>query len=321
MLHKPNSVGLPAGIIQTFDTGCPGYEPLKNVPFVPQVGRIFNPRLAEWSINACTYAYQNLCNMNNIIFPPEVEDGKLLYWDEDAGFFGKKKIPCGYIAKIKPIEGDSTNRVVIIFRGTQNDDEWKLDSFIKQRQLIMEPSGELVKIHKGFWEIFNSPVEKGLPSLQEQLHQLLPTYLSKTTENELHIGAHSMGSAIAVLSFTDTILRFPNLTINTYITGCPRVGDPAFANAINALAKNPNYNFSLWRIANTEDIITTLPPPFIGRHLYSHLLISDRNDPNVVDLISFTKNLGRIFDNHHLFNYYYAMKTLVSEERKGRHNA
>ncbi len=317
MSNKPNSIGLPAGLITTFSNGCAGYEPLNNVPFVAQKDHLFSPKLAEWSINACTYAYQDLCNTKDIIYPPDVENGKLLYWNEDAGFFGRKKVSCGYIGKIKPVEGDSTNRVAIIFRGTQKDNEWKLDADFKQKQIIMQPTGELVEIHKGFWEILNGAVEKGFPSLQEQIHELIPTFLSKTAPNEIHIGGHSMGSAIALLVAIDSILRYSGVTINTYITGCPRVGNPAFANAVNNLAKNPNYNFSIWRIANTEDIITTLPPPIIEDYLYSHVLISDPEDPNSVALINFTKNLGKIFDNHHLFNYYYAMKYLVDEQNGG----
>ncbi len=313
MHKKQNSIGLPAGIITTFSTGCSGYEPLKNVPFSPQIENQFNPRLAEWSINACTYAYQDLCNENDIIYPPEVYNGKLLYWFEKPGFFTKKKISSGYIAQIKEVKGDPTNRIAILFRGTQKDDEWALDADFHQTQLIMEPSGELIGLHKGFWEIVNTPIEPGLPSLLDQIRQALPTFLSDTALNEIHIGAHSMGSAVATLVLIDLVLRNPNVKINAYLTGCPRVGNPAFADAVNNLAKNPNYNFSLWRIANTEDIITTLPPPIIEKFLYSHLLITSPEDANKIDLISFTKNLGKIFDNHHLFNYYYAMKKLAGE--------
>lgn len=316
--HNKTSVGLPAGLMKTFSTGCPGYESLKNVPFSPQIEQNFNPKLAAWSINACTYAYQDLCHKNEITYPPEVENGNLLYWYADSGFFSKELTSCGYIAKIKDIPGDPTNRIALIFRGTQKNKEWGLDANVKQTEVLMEPSGEIVKIHEGFWEIFTSPAGKNIPSLQEQIHTYLPNYLSNNRPNELHIGGHSMGSAIATLSALDAILRNPGLKVNSYITGCPRVGNPAFANTVNDLAKNGNFNFSIWRIANTEDVVTTLPEPVFKELVYSHLLISDIEDPNVIDLISFTKNLGKIWDNHHLFNYYYAMKNLISEEDYGR---
>ncbi len=314
---KESSIGLPAGLFKTFNTGCSGYEPLKNVPFSPQIGNDFNPILAAWSINACTYAYQDLCHKTDITYPPEVEDGTLLYWYANTGFFAKEPVSCGYIAKIKPIPGDPTNRIALIFRGTQTDQEWNLDADVAQTEILMEPSGEIVKIHKGFWEIVNNPAGKNVLSLKEQIHKYLPAYLSKNSPNELHVGGHSMGSAVATLSTLDAILRYPNLKVNTYITGSPRVGNPAFVNAVNALTKNPDYNFSIWRIANTEDIVTTLPEPFFKKLIYSHLLISESSDPNAIDLISFTKNLGTIWDNHHLFNYYYAMKNLIAEEEYG----
>ncbi len=310
---KNNSIGLPAGVIKTLSNGCKGYEPLLKVPFVPQTGNLFNPKLAQWSINACTYAYQDLCNPQEIVYPPEVEGGKVLYWNEGGGFFSDPMITSGYIAKIKPVPGDPTNRIALIFRGTQKDREWKLDAYVEQVKLLMEPPGDVVKIHKGFWEIYNKGPSKKLSSLQEQIHQLLPTFLSDSAPNELHIGAHSMGSAIGTLIFFDTLLFFPNLKVNAYLTGSPRVGDPAFANTVDLLAKNPAYNFSFWRIVNTEDIITTLPEPVFHNLLYSHLLPTEKSYPNKVGLINFTKNLGTIFDNHHLFNYYYAMKHLSSE--------
>ncbi len=316
--NKQSSIGLPAGLIKTFNTGCSGYEPLKNVPFSPQIENTFNPRLATWSINACTYAYQDLCHKSDITYPPEVENGKLLYWYESPSFFSKEPTSCGYLAKIKPITGDPTNRIALIFRGTQTDQEWSLDADIGQTEILMQPSGEIVKIHKGFLEILNKPASKNITSLQDQIQKYLPGYLSENNPNELHIGGHSMGSAVATLATLDTILRYPNLKINTYITGSPRVGNPAFVNAVNDLAKNPNYNFSIWRIANTEDLVTTVPEPIFKKLLYSHLLISERSDPNTIDLISFTKNLGTIWDNHHLFNYYYAMKNLIAEEEYGR---
>ena len=313
-IKKPQ-FSLPAGLITTFSNGCQGYEPIKDVPFVPQVGHTFNPELAAWSINACTYAYQNFCNTTSAIYPPEVQDGELLYWNESSGFWSKPKSPCGYIAKIKPIAGDPTNRIAIIFRGTQSLDEWALDAQFEQLEIILQPPGELVKIHSGFWDIVNKPAQKGFASLQAQIHELLPKFLSSTEPNELHIGGHSMGSAVALLITIDAIASDPKLTINTYITGCPRVGNPAFADAVNNLAKDPAHNFSIWRIANTEDIITTLPEPVFRDIFYSHLLISNPTDPSSVNLISFTKNLGKIFDNHHLFNYFYAMKKMIKETK------
>ncbi len=313
MKNMTSQIGLPSGLITTFSNGCQGYQPLTNVPFSPQIKNTFNPELAAWSINACTYAYQDLCHPTNITYPPEIEDGKLLYWNESVGFFSKPKIASGYIGRIKPIPGDTTNRIAILFRGTQTLDEWELDAQVEQIEIIFQPPGELVKIHKGFWDITNTPPQKNSPSLTDQIHTLLPNYLSSdpTVINELHIGGHSMGSAVATLVTINTILAYPNLRVNTYITGSPRVGNPAFANAITRLANDSAYNFSIWRIANTEDIITTLPEPVFKDLLYSHIQITESTAPNAVNLISFTKNLGKIFDNHHLFNYFYAMRKLI----------
>lgn len=316
--NKSNVPELHAGLMTTLSTGCQGYEPLANVPFDPQKGHTFNPKLSTWCINACAYAYQDLCHPNNITYPPEVENGKILYWYEGKGIFSKpKKTSCGYIAQIKPIAGDSTNRIVIILRGTQTSTEWLEDADDGQIEINLQPLGKRAKIHNGFWDILNKPADANTPSLQDQIHELLPTYFSKTAPNELYIAGHSMGSAVATLVLLDALLRYPHLAIYTYITGSPRVGDPSLAAAFLDLAKNSSLNFLLVREVNTEDIIPTLPPPvndaILYHHgvVYSHLIVTDPGLPNTIDLVSFTKNMGTIWDNHHLFNYYYGIKKLI----------
>jgi predicted lipase len=315
MMKKTFAKGLPSGLITTFSNGCLGYEPLENVPFSPQLDHEFNPHLAAWSINSTTYAYQDLCNKDNIIFPPEVKDAKLLFWYEKKKAKTDNKISSGYIGKIEAND-DSINRIIISFRGTQTTEEWLSDADFEQVEILFEPNGEIVKVHEGFWKIFTEPVNKEFPSLQNQIHSLLPSYISDSKPNEIYIAGHSMGSAVSLLVLIDTVLRNPSVKIIANITGCPRVGDPAFANALNHLSKNPNFDFAIWRIVNTEDIITTVPSPIFKHTFFSHILKSEKSAPNKIGLISFTKNLGKIFDNHHLFNYFYAMKNLIQEEKE-----
>jgi predicted lipase len=317
MFKKIFGKGLPAGIITTFSKGCLGYTPLENVPFSAHTNHIFNPQLAAWSINSTTYAYQDLCNKDNIIFPPEVKEGKLLFWHEDKRAKPEDKISSGYIGRIET-NNDEVNRVLISFRGTQTTDEWILDADFDQVDVLFEPNGEIVKIHEGFWDIFSLPVNKEFPSLQDQIQKLLPLYLSETKPNEIYIAGHSMGSAVATLVLIDTVLNYPHAKVIANITGCPRIGNPAFADAMNSLSKNPHFDFVIWRIVNTEDIITTLPSPIFKNTLFSHLLKSETKAPNKIGLINFTKNLGKIFDNHHLYNYFYAMKNLISEQTKSK---
>ena len=327
---------------------CLGYTPRSDIPFEPQVGGDYNPILAEWSINAIIYAYRQYCDPKNFAnsYPPDVESATKLYWHEDLNFFDET-IPTGYIGKIKDIKGDSTNRIVIAFRGTERTSEWLENIDFGQEAVTFPNTNESVGVHKGFWSAYTKPRYHSLaeaiknttydgfwskikqvihykkPSLQEQLNVLIPKYIKKGVKNELYIAGHSLGAAIAMLVNLDSILQYQNVgpdkptlsKVVCYIIGTPRVGSDSLSALLEDLSNNPKYTFTLWRLVNTEDVVPTAPPPVADKLIYTQFFLSGPDAPNRVGSVNFSDNLGKIEFNHHPSVYLYANEQLMPDKK------
>ena len=298
---------VPDSVATTLTQGCPSDKPFLNVPFTPQVGNNFFCPLALWMINMTLYAYYMYCHPKNPLIPPDLEDVKPLYWREGLSLFREKK-QCGLIAKIKPLSNDSTNRILISFRGTDDIEEWMDNIDILQIHTLPKPFPYSLKVHHGFWNVFASKISKKMASLQDQIHSLLPQYLSKTEPNEIYIAGHSLGGAISSLTAYDTILRHPDAKIISYTIGSPRFAHRSLSTALHELSHNPKYHFTLWRIFNTEDVVPTVPPPAIKNFNFSHLIPTDAKELNLIGALSFSSSLGDITSNHHPITYFYGVK-------------
>jgi triacylglycerol lipase len=118
------------------------------------------------------------------------------------------------------------------------------------------------------------------------------------------VTGHSLGGALATLAMCDLMAARP--TAQMYNFASPRVGDPAFARLFNAQAP------IVWRIANTEDIVTNLPlatavlsTSSVPRTaLWRTVLVWYLCDYEHVGApVSFTTQLGSIDLNHSLSTY------------------
>ncbi len=342
MPSKPEfSFTLPKELIANLMKGCLTYEPIPDVPFNPQKGHDYNPHVAAWAINAIIVAYRQFCDKTKGDLLPEnvTADATTLYWHEELNIL-EDKARCGYIGKINPIKDDPTNRIVIAFRGTEKLNEWLENLDYSQTDVSFNNIPDTVTIHKGFWDLVSKPatshilsyIEKvslffikyftqkkptltsEIPSLLDQLTLLIPKYLSKTAPNEIYIAGHSLGAATATLVTLESILNFPKAKIITYVIGCPRVGGPSLSELFKDLSENSDYNFTLWRLTNTEDIVTTVPLPVIHDLTYSQLFLSRPGSPNTVGSIPFSDNLSNVAHNHNPLLYSYANKQLMSSK-------
>lgn len=321
MGDKPNkmpyTLSLPKKLLEELSMGCDSYNPDPTTPFVPQEGSEYAPLHANWCINAITYAYRQFCDKEKRNeYPTDLENPQHLYWHEDFNIF-QQKIPCGYIGKIKPLPNDPTNRVAIVIRGTEKMGEWLENVDYTQSEETFENLDHSVTIHTGFWDALNDKANYKTPSLQDQLNKLIPEYLSKDGPNEINITGHSLGAAIATLITLDSILRYKGIRIVTFIIGTPRVGGPSLAELFRDLAEDPTYNFVVWRLANTEDVVTTVPAPVVGDIVYSQVYISKPSAPNKVGGLTFSDNLGDIAHNHHTLLYKFANNQLLSDKKSG----
>ena len=329
---------LPEQLLEDLVKGCKRYKPIGNVSFTPQKNHAYNPHVAAWSINAIIAAYRQYCDKTQgDLLPLDVEpDVTTLYWHESLNVLDEK-IRCGYIGKIKPIKDDPANRIVIALRGTEKLDEWIENLEYAQTEVSFNNVPDTVTIHKGFWDLLSKPATrhipsffekiknffiklftgktpatpKDTPSLLDQINTLLPKYLSKTERNEIYIAGHSLGAAVASLVTIECILNVPNAKIITYVIGCPRVGGPSLSELIRNLSEDRSRNFCLWRLTNTEDVVTTVPLPVVRGLIYSQLFISKTDSPNTVGTVAFSDNLGTIPFNHDPMVYHYANEQLM----------
>jgi hypothetical protein len=161
------------------------------------------------------------------------------------------------------LKGD--NAYYVVYRGTRTLKEW-MENFnyyqntgtsiinfkpkmkVKQ-QVLMIPdrnlknklrdiSGEDIKVHQGFLNIYNSFKDKVMEVLE------------KDKNKPIIITGHSLGSAVAILTGVDLTLK--NRQTQTIVFASPRIGNTAFANLLNSQT-----NLLKW--TNTSDVIPTMP--------------------------------------------------------------
>ncbi|KAF8637954.1 hypothetical protein AX16_010587 [Volvariella volvacea WC 439] len=108
-----------------------------------------------------------------------------------------------------------------------------------------------VEIHEGF----RNEHEKTAPQILAEVRRLMN---SKNTKNVVVVG-HSLGGALTELDALFLTLNLPGDTnIKAVTYGTPRVGNPEFAQLIDA--KVPNFK----RINNEKDLIPIVPGRFLG---------------------------------------------------------
>lgn len=199
-----------------------------------------------------------------------------------AGYFflKRRRVPFGFIARREISPGRF--EIFVVFRGTVNPEEWisnlKLvqSSYEKKDdpelsinpQNCTIPPDQIGKIHRGFYLTYTRPDAGSLLDLIIDLslgnnHDSMRDTIEKTLSNaqlcppesQVFVTGHSLGGALANLSAlhihaSNAIpFDFPIL----YAFANPRVGDRQFAQHFKHL--------ECYRIANSEDLVTTIPLP------------------------------------------------------------
>lgn len=147
-------------------------------------------------------------------------------------FFDKKGTQC-FVASNRQI-------VIVAFRGTEANKE--LTDLLADINAIPVSSDVAGYVHQGF--------KKALDLIWNDLTKYLDTF-AKSKRTVWYTG-HSLGAAIATLAAA----RRPGNGLYTF--GSPRVGTKKFVKAM----KTPTF-----RVANTHDIVTRIPPPIGFRHV------------------------------------------------------
>ena len=210
-------------------------------------------------------------------------------------FFGKRKrVPFGFILKKESI-------LFVIFRGTEEPQEWIADARAKQVKFFDDEYGPLGEVHKGFHAIYTREDRGGildfdpdndLPSIADVVKK---TIEAQSGISQIFVAGHSLGGALATLA-TLHIKRFkPFLSPILYSYASPRVGDSDFAEQLA--------DIDCYRIANSEDRVTNLPwsisfislitPGSIGE-----LLEERQSWEHIGQPIYFTSQAGSVARNH-----------------------
>tara|TARA_Y100001963_G_scaffold60754_1_gene84864 strand:- start:1937 stop:2734 length:798 start_codon:yes stop_codon:yes gene_type:complete len=138
---------------------------------------------------------------------------------------------------------------VVVFRGTEPTswEDIKADIQFTKQKKEYQPSktghGSVGKIHRGFRDALN-----------DVWPDLISHYNYHAKGKQLLVTGHSLGAALATL-YTD---RMNDNKSVCYTFGSPRVGN-------KELIKN--MNFACYRIRNNNDIVTRVPPEWLG---YTH---------------------------------------------------
>lgn len=146
-----------------------------------------------------------------------------------------RKAPIGFVARKR-------DAVYVVFRGTQTPSEW-----ISNMNAVLKPYayGGSGNVHGGFAELYGS--------IREIVMEALGT---QGKRRKIYIAGHSLGAAIATLSVGDIGKDDRNTIKAIYLYGSPRVGDAEYAREYDR-----NYQGITYRIVNTSDLVTSVPPP------------------------------------------------------------
>lgn len=201
-----------------------------------------------------------------------------------------------------------TGDVFVVFRGTESPEDWLVNVEVRQ---VPQPQA---------W----GRVEEGFAAVYEQCSSAILDAIRRSTPQSVIVAGHSLGGALATLCATD-IRASSGITPVLYTFASPRVGDPVFAGRFNAECPRT------WRVVNTEDLITNVPPstsaldsrhpalldralhvlthvPLISawvRHRMGWTQLWRSNDvyEHVGTPVDFTKNNGTVLANHEIATY------------------
>lgn len=198
------------------------------------------------------------------------------------GLFEQKEI-FGFVARNR-----ATGTVFVTFRGTQSPGDWLSNISFPQVPF------------RDQW----GNVEKGFAELYIQMSQSVVGPVQQSGAKNVVVTGHSLGGALATLATAD--LAANGIVPSLYSFASPRAGNREFTRKLNATVP------VMWRIVNTEDIVTTVPlasstvdskPHSLGAFdLVVHAL--NRLDyMHVGSSVAFTAHEGSIIDNHKMGTY------------------
>lgn len=275
---------------------------------------------SDLCVHGKTYKIKLRFGFAEFFFDP----GNMLNTDvKDLGNLGRDRVPFGFIA-----HDEHSNSIYVAFRGTVTPAEWIINFQFKPGSEPFLGRADLGSVHRGFYKIYSradrgaNPFTKAdnKPPMMEAIEKALtgssPTSGQPLTSEDappcpadaqVYVTGHSLGGALATLStlHIKEMHYFQSPPI-LYAFANPRAGGETFFKQFQGL--------DCFRIANSEDIVPTLPlasidltsdaddatsnslrkikPPLLST------LLADLDYQHIGEPLYFTLHKGAIADNH-----------------------
>jgi len=165
---------------------------------------------------------------------------------------------------------EKLNILIVCFAGTEFFTEW-LDNFdIRQTKPHFIPVEYNIFLHIQHYNLYNT--------LRTELIDCIKSCIN--SETVIICTGHSLGGSVASICFVDMIINNLLKKRTMYTFAASRTGNTEFANMIDK-------ENTAFRVANTEDLVPTLPPPIFDKLIYTHY-----------KGMYFTKNMEDLSKNH-----------------------
>lgn len=255
------------------------------------MGQIFNPPagfklpLVREAAALVQNAYEQFAQGPNWHIKPGYDLLTILH-ARPEGWFAKDE-RFGFVA-----QNQTSGAVFVTFRGTESPEDWVSNITFPQ---VTHPWGM---------------AEKGFSLLYDQCSAAVKQAVAAANPAHLYVTGHSLGAALATLATAD--LTIANHAPAMYNFASPRTGNIGFATTFDQRVADK------WRVANTEDLVTTVPLATLelasvhanelrmifalATHLGNRLTFQHVGVP-----VPFTTNNGTILDNHKMDTYIAAL--------------
>lgn len=173
---------------------------------------------------------------------------------------------------------EKLNMIIISFAGTTQLTEWLDDFDARQTTPSSIINDESYKVHLQHYNMYNS--------LRDSFVNILKNYVK--TDTVLVVTGYSLGASISNICMFDICINNLCSKRVLYNFASCRTGNNKFVNILD--------NEYIYRIANTSDLVPTLPPPVFIKYIYTH----------TSNGIYFTINMESISSNHcEAYNKYF----------------
>ena len=205
----------------------------------------------KYNLVTSKYAAQAVATLEDAILnsrdPAPLPGAKLIAMvsGQDAGKRGKdgKGRMRNMVAIMQPT--DRLKQVYIAIRGTQTEEEWKIDW---DMSLVPLRGQQDVLVHKGFLDA----VGELMPGIMRALGPILQA----APDTHVVVAGHSLGASLAALC-TLSLVMAGVANVHTYIYAPPRVGNDNFVRLV--LQQRGQALKEFHAIANVADLIPQVP--------------------------------------------------------------